>query len=294
MTLDQLKVLCSIVEQGSFRAAAEKLNRSQSALSIAIRKLEEEINLQLFHRDQYRPRLTNEGKSLYEKAKTVLKHTDEFTNLAQHFSIGEEPELRLAMSAIVPVEGIMQVLNRVMKEAPATRLSLLVENLHGTMERLDDGEADIAIGEFLPQESDYEFVVIGQVEFIAVISPLSPFAPRVKNLCERDLEDSIQIIVRDTSHHVEKKTVGVLTSTTQWMVNDFNMKKRIITSGMGWGRMPRHMVENDLETGDLLLLTSSDFEPITAEIKLVRRKNKPIGLVAAKLWNFLQEKNLFV
>ncbi len=48
MTLEQLKVLCAIVDEGGFRAAAETLHRSQSAISIAIRKLEEELDLSLF------------------------------------------------------------------------------------------------------------------------------------------------------------------------------------------------------------------------------------------------------
>ncbi len=288
MTLDQLTVLCAIVEQGGFRAASEKLHRSQSAISIAIRKLEDELQISLFLRDQYRPSLTDEGRSLYEKAKTVLGHAEDFANLAQHYAQGEEPELRLAMSAIMPVENLMSIILEVTKAAPATRLSLLVENLHGTMERLEDGDADIAITEFLPNEMDYEHAVIGSVDFVAVVSASSPYATDAATLREQDLEDSVQIIVRDTSRHREKKTVGVVNATTQWMVNDFNMKKRIIRSGIGWGRMPRHMVEEELKSGDLILLRSKDFDPIEAKIKLVRKKNALVGPVAEKLWELMQ------
>jgi len=292
MTLDQLKVLCTIVEQGSFRAAAERLNRSQSALSIAIRKLEEEFRIQLFSRDQYRPVLTEEGRSLYDKAKTVLRHSAEFAHLAQHFAMGEEPYLRLALSAVFPLENIMGLLNQVMQDAPATQLSLMVENLYGTVERLDEGEVDLAIGEFLPEGGEYEHVVIGQVEFIAVLSPLSPLASRLNSLGERDLEDTVQVIVRDTSRRSVKKTVGVLPEATQWVVNDFNMKKRILASGMGWGRMARHMIEQELENGELLMIDTPDFPPITAQMKLIRRKHTPVGPVATKLWHLLQNVHL--
>lgn len=292
MTLDQLKVLCTIVEQGSFRAAAERLNRSQSALSIAIRKLEEEFRIQLFSRDQYRPVLTEEGRSLYDKAKTVLRHSAEFSNLAQHFAMGEEPQLRIALSAVFPLENIMGLLKQVMEEAPATRLSLMVENLHGTVERLDEGEADLAIGEFLPEGGEYEYVVIGQVEFVAVLSPLSPLASQLESLSERDLENTVQVIVRDTSRHHSKKTVGVLPEATQWVVNDFNMKKRILASGMGWGRMARHMIAEELDNKQLVMINTPDFPPITAEMKLIRRKHAPVGPVATKLWHLLQSARL--
>lgn len=289
MTLEQLRVLCAIVDQGGFRAAAETLYRSQSAVSIAIRKLEEELELKLFLRDQYRPVLTDEGRSLYEKARTVLSHANEFTTLAQHFSMGEEPELRLAMSAVAPVERIMAVLNQVKEQAPATKLTLLVENLNGTMERLDDGDVDIAITEsFTPDKSGYEHTVISGVEFVSVVSSQSPFSGRAAMLRELDMEDCTQIIVRDTSRHAEKKSVGVLKAATPWVVNDFTMKKRIIASGMGWGRMPRHMVETEIKNGELVVLSSKDFEPIKVDVKMVRQKNKPVGPVAAKLWLLMQ------
>lgn len=289
MTLDQLKVLCAIVDQGGFRAAADTLHRSQSAVSIAIRKLEEALELKLFHRNQYRPILTDEGRSLYEKARTVLSHADEFSTLAQHFSMGEEPELRVAMSAIAPVEKIMAVLHQVTVFAPATKLVLLVENLNGTMERLDDGDVDIAISEHFANDSGYEYTVIDRVEFIGVVSSRTPYANKASVLCERDMEGVPQIIVRDTSRHVETKTIGIVKTATQWMVNDFSMKKRIIASGMGWGRMPRHMIENEIETGELVQLSSPDFPPIAAEVKMVRHKNKPVGPVAAKLWQLMRE-----
>jgi len=249
MTLEQLKVLCAIVDQGGFRAAAGALYRSQSAVSIAIRKLEEELDLKLFLRDQYRPVLTDEGRSLYEKARTVLSHANEFSTLAQHFSMGEEPELRLAMSAVAPVEQVMAVLSQVTQQAPATKLTLLVENLNGTMERLDDGDVDIAITESLDDKSGYEYAVISRVKFISVISPGSPLAGRAALLSERDMENSTQNILRDTSRHAEKKTVGVLKAATPWVVNDFIMKKRIIASGIGWGRMPGHLVEEEIKNG---------------------------------------------
>ncbi|NQU56130.1 MAG: LysR family transcriptional regulator [Rhodospirillales bacterium] len=289
MTLEQLRVLCAIVDQGGFRAAAETLFRSQSAVSIAIRKLEEELDLKLFLRDQYRPVLTDEGRSLYDKARTVLSHAAEFSTLAQHFSMGEEPELRLAMSAVAPVELIMAVLKQVQEQAPATKLTLLVENLNGTMERLDDGDVDIAITEtFTPDKSGYEHAVISQVEFVSVVSCQSAFSSRAAKLSERDMEDSTQIIVRDTSRHAGKKSVGVLTSTTPWMVNDFIMKKRIIASGMGWGRMPRHMIEDEINNAELVVLSSEDFAPITVDVNMIRPRNKPVGPVAAKLWLLMQ------
>ena len=247
MTLEQLKALRAVVEHGGFRAASEALFKSQSAISIAIKKLEDELNLRLFIRDQYRPILTNEGKALYKKATVILNHSAEFTQLTEQFSMGEEPELRIAISGITPIEHILDVFKHTSKESPSTQLCLQIENLNGTMERLKDGDADIVISENSDNSSGYEYQHLTQVELISVVSTHSPFAKFSTSLQERDLEGSTQIIVRDTSLHTPKLTAGVVEGTNHWVVNDFMMKKRVIASGSGWGRLPKHMVQEDIK-----------------------------------------------
>ena len=289
MTLEQLKVLCAIVEKGSFRAAAETLHRSQSSVSIAIRKLEVEMGLSLFSRDGYRPELTAEGRPLYEKARTVLSKTDEFAALAYRYSAGEEPELRLAISTLVPIDPIMDVLKQMSEVAPATRLTLLFENLYGTMERLDEGDVDIAISEMVVDQATYDFVHLKTVELICVISPNSELSARAAELREVDMDGSRQIIVCDTSRKAVDTNFGILESITPWVVNDFAMKKRIIAAGLGWGRLPRHLVEDEIGTGELLPMTSVEFPPVRYPVKMLRRKNRPAGPVEDKLWTLFQE-----
>jgi DNA-binding transcriptional LysR family regulator len=288
MTLDQLKALSAVVEHGGFRAAAEALYKSQSAISITIKKLEEELAVPLFLRDHYRPELTEEGKALYEKARTILSHVNEFRELAGHFSAGEEPELRLAMSSIVPVEKTLGTLNNITQLAPATKLFLLVETLNGTMERLDDDDADIAITESFEPDNEHDYVALTRVELVTVLSPKSCLAARAGQLTERDFEGSVQILVRDTSRHSEKRTAGVVEGVRHWVVNDFMMKKQIIASGLGWGRMPRHMIEDEIRSGELLVLSGEGLAPIEVVIKAVRKKNRPLGPVATELWQRLQ------
>ncbi len=289
MTLDQLRALNAVVEHGGFRAASEALFKSQSAISIAIKKLEEELAVTLFLRNQYRPTLTDEGRALYEKATSILSHAEEFIATAQHFSAGEEPELRLAVSSIVPVEQTLKTLSNITELAPATKLFLLVETLNGTMERLDDDDADIAITESFEPDGNHEYLELTRIELVSVLSPKSSLAARASQLTEKDFEGSVQIVVRDTSRHSEKRTAGVVEGVRHWVVNDFMMKKRIIASGLGWGRMPSHMVEDEIKSGELLVLSRDGLAPIETVIKAVRKKNRPMGPVTAELWKQLQQ-----
>ncbi|MDX8388037.1 MAG: LysR family transcriptional regulator [Ghiorsea sp.] len=288
MTLEQLKYMRAIVEQGSFRAAAEHVYKSQSSLSISIKKLETELGFELFTRDSYRPILTESGTAMYQKALALLKKDREFQSLADHLSSGSEAELKLAISGIVPIEPIIHVLNQVSAIYPETRMTLHLENLGGTMERIFDDDADIAITDSFEPTSDFESNTITQVQFVTVVPTDSVWAKQAATITQQDLEEETLIVVRDTSRHSPRLSKGLFDGAHQWVVNDFATKQRIIRSGKGWGRMPLHLVKKDIEEGHLTELCTADFQSIRAPISIVRKKSRPQGPVEQLLWQSLQ------
>jgi DNA-binding transcriptional LysR family regulator len=289
MTLEQLRTLCAVVEKGGFHAASESLYRSQSAVSIAIKNLEQELGLSLFDRKAYRPVLTAEGQVLYGKAKNILSRSEEMTSIAKHFARGEETEISIALSAIAPVEQVLDVIRHVSESAPATRMSLQIENMGGTLERLQDKEVNFAIAErFMPLPHTEE-VRLTSTEMVSVISADFPLATRYPAVTVSDLEPYVQVVVRDTSRNQSRQTAGVLEGASQWLVNDFDMKKRMILSGSGWGRMPRHRVGEELADGRLLQLSGKELDPLQVDMYLFRRANEPMGPVGERLWQLLQK-----
>ncbi len=288
MTLEQLKYLDAIVAQGSFRAAAEAVYRSQSSLSISIQKLEQELGFKLFTRDGYRPELTDAGKAIYQKAKLLLSQSLELHNLAKHLAKGCEAEISLAISGIVPIEPVIDVLNQLAITYPETRISILIENLNGTMERIHDDDADIAITDSLDFEGQWQYLPLTDIPFVSVVPSSSSWAQHAQTLTEQALEKETLIVVRDTSHHSPRITKGILGGSPQWVVNDFATKQRIICSGKGWGRMPLHLVTDDIKHGRLTILTSQPFEKFYAPTFLVRKKNRNTGPVEQALWEALK------
>jgi len=289
MTLEQLRALCAVVEKGGFRAASESLFRSQSAISIAIKNLEHDLGLSLFDRTEYRPTLTPEGQVLYGKAKSILTRSDEFTNIAKHFSQGEETELSIALGAIAPVEEVLEVIKQISEAAPATRMNLQIENMGGTLERLLEKEVDFAISERVMPIPHTEEIRLTSTEMISVISPDFPLAIHFPAITAADLESYVQVVVRDTSRNQPKRSAGILEGANQWLVNDFDMKKRMIQSGAGWGRMPRHRVAEELADGRLLALSGKELAPLEIDIYLFRRANELMGPIGERLWKLLQQ-----
>ncbi len=87
LTLDQMRIFVAIAEAGSFRAAASRLSRVQSAVSHAVANLEAELGVSLFDRSGHRPVLTPAGRSLLSDARAILLKTD--TMRARARGLGE-------------------------------------------------------------------------------------------------------------------------------------------------------------------------------------------------------------
>ncbi len=289
MTLEQLRSFCAVVESGGFHAASESLFRSQSAISIAIKNLEQELTLSLFDRSAYRPVLTAEGQIIYGKAKSILSRVEELASVAGHFAQGEETEISIALSAIAPVEQVVDVIKQIAESAPATRMRLQIENMGGTLERLLEKSVDFAIAERYMPVDHTEEVRLTSMEMVGVISPGFPLAARYPAIHAADLDRYVQVVVRDTSRHSPKQSAGLLEGASQWLVNDFDMKKRMILSGGGWGRMPRHRIAEELADGRLLALSGQGLEPLKIDMYLFRRAGEPMGTVGERLWQLLQQ-----
>ena len=110
MTLEQLLSFDAIVKQGSFKAAADFLHKSQPSISMAIKKLEDKYQIKLFSRDMYRPSLTNDGRLFYEKVKLLLREFIELDALALQMGQGIESGIRVSMDAISPVPLVLKFL----------------------------------------------------------------------------------------------------------------------------------------------------------------------------------------
>ena len=298
MTLDQLKVLSAIIETGSFSAAAEKLNRVQSAVSIAIKKLEESLDVKIFDREAYRPTLTTAGIEIHRQAITILKQTNFLNYTAEQLAIGEESEITIAIDGICPLEVITKNLKTFKAEHPHVRIQLYVEYL-GVMERLNQETIDIGFTQVLETPGWLEAIPLIDIPYLPVVASDHPLL-EIDNNIKQKLAEHTQIVV--SSSQQSSLTVNVSEEASIWHVGDFDSKRQLIKEGLGWGYMPQHMIDNELKENKLVVLDlergnkrqkgkSRRLEKtLTAQqIYIVRRNDRPIGPVASSLWNLFEE-----
>ena len=94
----------------------------------------------------------------------------------------------------------------------------------------------------------------------------------------------VQVIVSDSSQSRSKQTLDVLPDNRRWYVTDLAAKKEILMSGMGWGGLPEYMIKQELESGELVRIYVSDFDIRQSQLYLIRRTDKPTGIVTQAIW----------
>jgi DNA-binding transcriptional LysR family regulator len=285
VTLDQLLVLSKIAETGSFRAAAGVLHRAQSAVSYAIKNLEDELGVELLCRDQYRPSLTPAGEAVLLRAQRVLSGTDEILELARQLKLGDEPFVNLAISAIVPMGPVIPALKEVGLKKPHLILNLRVEVLAAQV-KVQEDQADLAISELLKK------FALGHVRLLPVCAPSHPLAAERKLLRESELRTHTQVILPSTDVSTRNLRAGVMEGAGTWSVSDFASKRHLLLGGLGWGLMPLSLVDEDLQTGRLSALNVEPFTDFSVPIYLMRKRNKFQGPCSELMWSILSAINL--
>jgi LysR family hydrogen peroxide-inducible transcriptional activator len=142
MTLTELRYLVALSETGHFRKAAEQCHVSQPTLSIAIKKLEEELGICLFERSRHKITVTPTGERVVEQARTVLQETQNLLNLAE---LGKDPlGSVLSVGAIYTVGPYLfpRLVTQLQQTAPEMPLFIEESYTASLRGKLNSGELD--------------------------------------------------------------------------------------------------------------------------------------------------------
>ena len=285
MDFDALKVFVTVVEQGGFHAAAGHLFKSQPAISSSIKKLEEQLGISLFNRRDYRPGLSEQGEKLYQRAKVLMvhwRHMNQFSDLLQ---ANMESDITIAIDVFYPLVKLKGLFSQWMSSYPQTHFHFLSESLGGACERLVHGHADIVISENLIHQHAIEVIPLHSESLQAVASP-DFIAEHQEQLFHMDaLRECLQVILKDSSK--TDFSFGVVAHCRHWTVSDVVSKKDIIVAGLGWGRLPRHLIETELADGRLQLLQGYHFDERQVGLSAIRLQKPSHGPIAARLWDDL-------
>ena len=280
MTLEQLITFEAVASYGSFKAASEAMHKSQPSLSVAIKNLEEELGLKLFSRDDYRPKLTEQGEAMLKKTRKILLECNEFTDFAKVLKTGVEPVLRIGLDAISIHDDILGGIKNFFDEHPGTDVELDQGILGEMPEKVISGELDAAFSPVLVDHGDLQCISVVKVKMIPV------YAPKLlgENTLSIDtLKNCNQIIVKGNSQISSHLSFGVLKGGKSWRISSNGLKKSLIIAGLGWGRLPENDIKNELADGALKIINLPEVKTSEFDVSLQVHRQRERGPVLQAL-----------
>lgn len=290
MKLHHLKVLQALAQADSLQQAAARLHKTQPALSMAIRQLEQECGFTIVDRSQYRLRLTDAGQRFYQQALQVLQQASQLESLSRHLSQGFEASLRIAVDEVVPLEQFLPAVRSLRTQYPATELTISADYRLQALEKLRQGQADLALTPWYPvfvSLGDFQTIAVSRFDIVLVAAPSLLTHPQV-SLSE--LAALPQLIADSAALDYDSGSLTIVQSEQRIRVNNTLAMLHCLRSGLGWGMLPKHQVADALAQGQLLQLQVAGVPAqISGEIHLVRQRMQLPGPVAEQLWQHWSE-----
>lgn len=255
ISLEALAMLDAIDTRGSFAAAAETLHRVPSALTHAVRKLEDDLGFEIFQKVGRRAALTPAGRAMLEDGRTLLRAAGDLECRARRIATGWEAELRIAIDGSLDAAALNPIIAEFYANYGGTRLKLMYEVLGGTWDALATNRADMVIGAVgdPPPGASYATRPWGQQDFVFCVAPHHPLADAPEPIPTDLARQYRAIVLADTSRQLMARTAGLLDGQDTLTVPDVAAKAAAQRTGLGVGHLPRSLAEHDIATGRLVM-----------------------------------------
>ena len=264
ITLESLEILDAIARHGSFGRAAEELGRVPSAITYAVRKLEDDLDTLIFDRSGYRAELTASGKVLLEQGRALLQQADQLQSQIAQTAKGWELELRIVLDAILPWRWLQPHVDAYFADTCSAKLRINEEALVGSWEALLDGRADLVIGATSDPPSGVGISTqpLFNVPFEYCVAPQHPLADAPEPLSDEQLKGHRAIVLGDSARHLPLRTSGLLSGQDTLVVPSMQAKVDAQVAGLGSGYLASWFARPYLQDKTLISKRVGDTKPV--------------------------------
>jgi DNA-binding transcriptional LysR family regulator len=273
-TLEQWAVLAAVVDEGGFAQAAHKLNRSQSALSYTVAKLQQALNLPLLTIEGRKSVLTPHGQTLLKRARGLLKELATLELLAGSLKKGWESELTLVVDSAYPRARLLGIIADLQTTCPSTQIQLADVVLSGAEQAIIEGSADVVVTSRVPPGHLGDW--LQDVAFIAVARPGHDLLRLERELTADDLVRHVQVVVRD-SGTLQPRDEGWLGAERRFTVSSMEASLATILAGLAYAWLPEHMIQDQLQSGALRRLPLMSGGSRNVALYIVAAREDPLG-----------------
>lgn len=256
ITIEVLETLDAIDRRGSYAKASEELNKATSAVSYAVQKLEEQLDIALFQRQGRRSVLTPAGQLILQEGRNILLATARLANSAKEVATGWEPKIRIAAESTLNSPVLFEALADFLAEHENVEIDLSESVLNGGWEALDQDRVELLVGVPgpVPLQKGFRAIPIGDSDLIPVIASSHKYASLAQDsqALAEVLPKLRRVITHDTSLLEIARSEGLSNLGRQsFYVQNMDQKVEAILAGIGIGHLPRKRIQQYLESGKL-------------------------------------------
>ena len=272
--LMQLEMFVATVEEGSVHKAARRVYRTQPAVSIALRKLEQQVGAALFDRSNRTGYLlTDTGEILFGYARRLLNLRDEALLAIQDLHNIQSGRLRIGANESASLHLLPGLVRDFRDKYPKIKIEIIRQVSKSLLRELRDKNLDFAVFSFLPEGDDIEGTPIATDELVLVVSPRHRLAGaktvHIRELGEeRFIAHNVRSVSREKVIDAFRRHDTPLNITIE--IATIEAIKKFVARDLGISFVPLMCIREELAAGDLCRL---DVEGIRHErnLWLVRR-----------------------
>lgn len=292
MNFKQLETFYWAAKLGSFSSAAQRLNATQSTISMRIIELERDLGIELFDRSQRTARPTAKGRALMYYAEQALRLSLE---MQQHVAAEEATPgvLRMGVAEMVSVTWLPRLVKRVHERFPRMSIELDEALTHDLIERLNQGSLDLILVPGRVPGYSVTPHALGSVEFAWMASPSLGIGDEV--LTPRQMQDyPVIALSRESYHH---------TSIEDWFrsadahcrrmdtCKSFGVAASLAAAGLGLTLLPPRCHREAIASGRLKIVrTDPPFPAVeftaTCAIESMQAAAPKVARLAAEVSDF--------
>ena len=281
MELSQLEVFVAVARERRFSRAAEKLFRTQSAVSQTIRKLEDELGEALFDRSSREGVLTDAGKVLYEYAEKLINLRSEATESLSELREVQKGKLVIAANEFT-VLYLLPVLAEFRRLHPMIKITVERALSSKIPDQVLQYKMEFGVLSYEPQEASLASVVVFLDELVLVVPPKHPLASASEvSIRQLGAESFVAHIV--SSPHREK-VIQLFKNHKTPLHMDLELPtlqaiKRFVAMGNGVAFVPEISVATELARGELIRIPVKELQ-WKRKLRLVYRKDANLSHAA--------------
>lgn len=278
-TLRQLQYAVAVAESLSFRVAAERCHVSQPSLSAQLAQMEQALGLRLFERDKRKVLVTVDGREFIERARLILRATDDLVALAHRSVAPFSGTLRIG---VIPTISpyLLPRLTPVLREAyPRLSLCWVEEKTKILVRNLEAGTLDAALLALEADIGDVEREIIAWDPFVFVAPRGHPLAANEAELRVAKLRGVTMLVLQD--EHCFGEQAAAFCADRNAYIDSFRATSlttlvQMVAAGVGVTLLPELALPHEVTGGDFCVRALAGDAP-GRTIGLVWRKQYPFA-----------------